>query len=280
MIELLSDFAVHRSNRRRSSRFRAVIEVLDSRQLMATGITGIVNPVTGTSGLPLPVLIRSDNPDINGTPAPIGTPIPLVTLTNSSTSTLATTGYAGTVDWGDASPIDPAVFIEASDSVSQSPSVNQLIVNGPEHTYILPGIYAITVSVSAPGDTAPTVYHSTATIVAPVPNYGLLLTGQLNPLSDTGSSNSDYVTANNTPNFFGVTEPGLTVLLYATSAATNQILTVGSGVADSFGVWRITTVPFVNGSYVINAQSFGTNGENGPWLHHGTNPQHRLSGHR
>ena len=47
--------------------------------------------------------------------------------------------------------------------------------------------------------------------------------------------------------------PGASVTLAATSNQTGQTLVVGSGVADAAGNWSITTVPFVDGSYMITA---------------------------
>ena len=238
---------------RRPSQLAALVERLDARLLMATNLNGTPIPVMGNPGTPLRVTVFNPVP-ISGTGgastelAPVGTPIPLVLL-NSAGESLDVTGYRGTVDWGDGSPVDAAVFgsyglLYPTDQIGSAQ-----YANGPEHTYQAIGNYPITVTVAAPGDTSQTVFTTTATIT-PAP---LTITGQLNPQSDTGFFNNDSVTAINTPNYFGTTTPGAAVTLAATSDLTGQTLVVGSGVADSSGNWSITTVPFVDGSYSLTA---------------------------
>ena len=244
--------------KRRPTRFRAVVEALDSRLLMASGVTGLAEAVSGSASSPL-LTLQDNIPPVSGlggflpSEAPVGTPIPLVRLFGPTADTLSASGYSGTVDWGDGSPVDPALFGNfVLTTPIQLPS-NTLLVSGPDHTYKTPGNYNITVSVTGPGDSAPTVYHDSAGI-APA------ITGRLNPSSDTGYFANDNVTSVNTPNFLGTAAPGATVALSATSNATGQTLVVGTGVADASGVWGITTVPFVDGSYTINAQATDPSG--------------------
>ena len=244
-----------RSANRRPTRLRAIVESLDTRLLMASGITGTVEMINGTTGGPLPVLGNVSYPTSEVAFAPVGTPVPLVELTSSATGPLSSTGYSGTVNWGDGSPVDSALFgtfIPAYTSF-QVPPANTLQVNGPDHTYKTPGTYPVTISVNEPGDSAPTVFHATATIT-------LGIEGKLNPASDTGYFNNDYVTSINTPNFSGTTEPGASVVLSATSNATGQTLIVGTGVADASGAWSVTTVPFADGTYAINAKATDPSG--------------------
>jgi hypothetical protein len=65
------------------------------------------------------------------------------------------------------------------------------------------------------------------------------LTGQLDPASDTGVSNSDRVTRDNTPTFHGHAAPGSTVVLLS-QARGGGPAEVGRAQADSFGQWSIT----------------------------------------
>ena len=240
--------------RRRPSRLAAMVEALDPRLLMATNVAGTPLAVSGTPGNPLQVEKFTPRPvgGLGGSPstvyAPIGTPIPLVSLDNAG-QTLDVSGYSGTVNWGDGSATDSAIF--GTYGLLTANDQNGLVqyVHGPEHTYAAVGSYPITVTVTAPGDTTSTVFTTMATIT-PVP---LTISGGLNPASDTGFFNNDSVTAITTPNYLGTTLPGASVTLSATSDQTGQTLVVGTGVADASGNWNITTVPFVDGSYSLIA---------------------------
>jgi len=249
--------------RRRPTRFRAAVETLDARRLMAAGLTGVVSAISGSAGFPLPVHGPLVEPPFGTLGAlyplePVGTPVPLVTLTGSSTGPLSSTGHSGTVDWGDGSATDAALFGTFTPPGLIPQPANTLFVDGPDHTYQTPGNYPITVSVMGPGDSAPTAYHTTAYIA-------LRVTAQLNPASDSGVSNTDFITSVNTPNFFGTTEPGAMVLLYAQDAL-HQVsaISVGFAVADAMGHWSITTSPLPDGSYnfIVGAadKQFNTGG--------------------
>ena len=240
----------------RMTSFRAGVERLDRRELMAAGVTGTVIPVNGNVGTPLLVEnIQDYMPGLGGVPLePVGTPIPLVRLTTTA-STLPATGYTGTVDWGDGSTPDAAQFGQDKSSSSLGVPANELDVNGPEHTYTTPGTYTITVSVTGPGDTAPTVSTTTATI-STAPG----VTGQINSAIVGALVANHAITADKTPNFTGTTQPGATVVLTAESFATAQSLVVGTAVADAAGNWSITTVPFVDGTYVFTATATSTFG--------------------
>ncbi len=121
----VSEFFGDSQARRRANRFQAVVETLDARQLMAAGITGVAGSITGAAGYPLTVKVYTGVPPTGGgtglTLAPVGTPVPLVTLTSSATGTLAATGFVGTVDWGDGSAVDTALFGTFSRSAAIQP---------------------------------------------------------------------------------------------------------------------------------------------------------------
>jgi VCBS repeat-containing protein/autotransporter-associated beta strand protein len=84
----------------------------------------------------------------------------------------------------------------------------------------------------------------------------------LDPNSDTGVSNSDGITKDNTPTFFGTTRANLQVKLYVRpwgSGATP--MQVGTTTADSQGNWRITSNLLPDGHYEVLAAAFRPNGQ-------------------
>ena len=190
--------------------------------------------VSGTAGNPV------DSPI--GTSGPLGptaTTVPLLNLDGTATS-LPITGATATINWGDGSALDAASLFG---SLGIEDGSRGLAIYGPQHVYASPGTYLITIALTDPS----AAYQTTATIARAI-------TGQLNPLSDSGVSSSDGITNVTTPNFVGTTTPGGTVVLYATSAANpNFTIPVGVGMADASGNWSISTVPFADGSYTIVA---------------------------
>ncbi len=237
------ELSINRPSRRHSTRFRAIVEVLDARRLMASGVTATtLVGASAVAGSPL----QFEVPPTYDFFAPVGTPLPLVVLTSSAGS-LSAAGYSATINWGDGSPIETATINSQADGT--------LVVIGSDHTYQTPGTFQPAVSVTAPGDSAPTVYHALATVSAPV----VSITGQLNPLSDSGVSNTDGITNINTPNFFGMTQPGATVVVYASTNASRYTVRVpvGTGVADTAGRWSINTILLNDGEYLMSAEATG-----------------------
>jgi hypothetical protein len=77
--------------------------------------------------------------------------------------------------------------------------------------------------------------------------------------SDSGRSNTDNVTNVTTPTFSGTATAGLTVTLYKGATV------LGTGVADSAGVWTITsTTPLAHGQHYVYAKAKDTAGNESP----------------
>ena len=239
--------------RRPASGFRASVEVLDARQLLAAGVTA--TPLTvyydQVAGQPI-ATIDPANPDL---PQTSGRPVPLALLVGAS-GTLSADGYRATVDWGDGSAVDAASFTHSGIYDTNNPAY--LFVQGPDHAYQAPGTYTISVAVTGPGDETPTVVRTTAHVVAPY----VTLSGQLNPASDSGLSDADGVTNINTPNFAGTTQPGATVVLNVYNingfVGTNRV--IGVGTADAAGHWSITAAPLADGTYSVGVTALGAFG--------------------
>jgi hypothetical protein len=67
-------------------------------------------------------------------------------------------------------------------------------------------------------------------------------------------SNTDAITKNNQPNFFGTSEPLSTIQLFAQTAGNAPVLE-GQTEADSSGAWSITSDKLADGSYTITVMA-------------------------
>jgi VCBS repeat-containing protein len=86
-------------------------------------------------------------------------------------------------------------------------------------------------------------------------------TVDLNPASDTGVSSTDRITRDTTPNFFGTTGPGLTVVLYAQLVSDPGTPTeVGQTTADSAGNYSVAPSPLADGVYAFAVGAFRNGG--------------------
>jgi hypothetical protein len=155
------------------------------------------------------------------------------------------TDYTATIDWGDGTP--PSLGV-----ITDQPGGHEVV---GQHNYIDSrvnggsGIFNVTVTIHDDGGTLARVV-STAT----VNDIPITLLGKLNPASDTGVSNTDAITKDNQPNFFGTSEPDSTVQLFAQSGVNPPVLE-GQTEADSSGAWSITSNKLADGSYTITVMA-------------------------
>ena len=85
-------------------------------------------------------------------------------------------------------------------------------------------------------------------------------TPDMNAGTDSGSSNTDNLTNDNTPTFEGTAEAGSTVTLYDTDGTT----LLGSGTADGSGNWSITVSALTQGTHSITARATDAAGNTSP----------------
>lgn len=76
--------------------------------------------------------------------------------------------------------------------------------------------------------------------------------------SDTGISNSDNITSDNTPTFSGTATAGYTVTLYSSGSV------VGTTTADGAGNWSITTTTLADGAHTMTAKAVDGTGSQSP----------------
>lgn len=94
--------------------------------------------------------------------------------------------------------------------------------------------------------------------VTPIPPT----TVQLEPSSDTGDSQTDRITSDTTPTFFGTTVPGVQVVLYAQMAGSSAPPTpVGQTIADANGNYFVRSSPISDGLYAFSVAAFRSSGQ-------------------
>ena len=173
---------------------------------------------------------------------------PVASFTDSSTSATASDFNDVTIYWGDGTPA-------TSGTISQPGGAGTAFVVSGTHTYADAGVnggigtYPITVNVHAADGLTVTITNTAN--IADVP---LIVTGKLNPASDSGISNSDNITNVVQPNFLGTTnQPDATVTLFAQASGGAPVV-IGQGVSNANDAWSITAnYVLAIGTYVITA---------------------------
>ncbi len=84
-----------------------------------------------------------------------------------------------------------------------------------------------------------------------------ILTGSLDAASDSGGSNSDGITNDNTPTFRGTGAAGQTVRLLVRPEGTTISLLIGQTTAAADGTWAITATTLPDGTHTFFATSEG-----------------------
>jgi hypothetical protein len=155
--------------------------------------------------------------------------------------------YTATIDWGDGTP-------SSVGTISQPGGPGTAFIVTGSHTYADSGVnggigtFPITVTVHEDGGKSLTIANT-----ANIADVAINLTGQLNPISDSGASNSDAITNVKQPKFFGTSEPFSNIVLFAMPPG-GAPFQIGQTEAKSDGSWRISSnVSLADGSYTIIA---------------------------
>ncbi len=178
-----------------------------------------------------------------------GTPVfdnkPVASFTDGNTAATVS-DFTAMIDWGDGTPM-------TAGTVAAGTTAGTFIVSG-SHTYADSGVnggsgtYPIQVFIQDVDGSRLTVTNT-----ATVADNPIVLTGKLNPASDSGESNTDDITDVTQPDFFGTSEPYSHVSLFATLAG-GSATPIGQVQAGSDGAWNIVSdVPLADGSYTITA---------------------------
>ncbi len=173
--------------------------------------------------------------------------VPVATFTDSG-GPEDPLNYVATIDWGDGKPTTTGTIVLGSDGVT-------FTVLG-SHTYESPGVYNVNVVVTDDGGAR--LHVVTTATISEVP---FVITGRLDPASDSGISNSDNITNVVQPTFNGTSEPGSIINLYVSNQ--NPPMLIGSGVTDASGHWSIrSTVALADNAYVVTATATDPNNLN------------------
>jgi uncharacterized repeat protein (TIGR01451 family) len=157
--------------------------------------------------------------------------------------------FEATIDWGDGTPL-------TAGTVGQPGGVGTAFVVSGSHTYADSGVnggsgsFAIQVFVHD-DDGAQLTVNNTASVA----DRPIVLTGQLNPISDSGlSTGTPNVTNVRQPDFFGTSEPFSVVTLDASLLPSGPLVPIGQVQAGSDGSWNIVSkAVLADGHYAITA---------------------------
>src|SRR5205823_4893331 len=100
-----------------------------------------------------------------------------------------------------------------------------------DHTYAVSGAFPVRVTINEVGVGAVATTAATATVAVRV----IPLTGGLDPLSDSGSSNADGVTNVTQPRFLGTAAPGAVITLLAQGSGQAAPTPIGQTTTNASG---------------------------------------------
>ncbi len=161
---------------------------------------------------------------------------------------LTEASYNSTISWGDGHSSLGTVEANGNGGFS----VVGTNVYQTASTTLLPVVVTIVRNVD--GNTI--TVNSSASVVS----GSNVLSGQLDPLSDTGVSNSDGITAINQPTFTGTALPYAIVQLYGRRSDQAQPVLLGQAVTSVTGIWQMSVGALADGVYSFTAAQIPTTG--------------------
>ena len=236
-----------------------------------TDVGGATTVISGSAVIvDAPLTATTPQPTVNTTeaalfPVPVFAPPvfsgPVGEFTDGNplppTGSSSIADFTATIDWGDGTASTAGTILALLGTTTPTYEVTG------SHTYADAGVnggtgtYTIQVLVQDVGGSRLTITNT-----AHVADIPITVTGQLNPASDSGVSDTDDITNVTQPNFFGTSEPLSHVTLSATPIGGGLSQTLGTVQAGSDGSWNITSgVALADGSYQITATAVDQFGE-------------------
>lgn len=214
-----------------------------------------VDANTVTSDVVATRLVFSTQPvptTLNNAVSTAFTTVPVVRAVDANGTT--DTGYGTSITLSEANGAGSAALTGTSDTdgnaatVTRTPTTGTVTFTGLTATYTAAGSSNETFNLRASSGALTTADSSQITVLVDTTPPDAPSTPDLATASDTGSSNTDNITSDNTPTITGTAEANSTLVL--TSSVNG---TVGSTTVDGSGNWSVTTSTLSAGSHTITA---------------------------
>ncbi len=162
-----------------------------------------------------------------------------------TTTTGDETSFPALIDWGVGQTSQGTVTPQST----PTGGLATFAIQG-SHTYLVPGSYTITVTLSdQTGDTFTST--STADVVNTGSNFNF--SGMLSQIPGNGPNAAQGYTDTNRPTFSGTVAPFSTVKLFARPSAYDANEPLGTAIASGSGQWNLATGPLADGIYTVTA---------------------------
>jgi hypothetical protein len=215
-----------------------ITRMIDGQSAIATSSAVIVAPSITASGT---TIIATAEQPFTGT----------VAMFSDGTPGAVPSDYHASISWGNGQSAVGMVVASGPGSFN---------VVGSTVFGISPSNVQIVVTIVRNSDGVTATANSAGIITSASTTLG----GELNPLSDTGVSNTDGVTAINYPSFFGTATPYAVVQFYARRIDQAQPVLLGQAVASASGSWNFAVGALPNGAYTFSVAQLPTNGSPTP----------------
>ncbi|WP_299988360.1 Ig-like domain-containing protein [uncultured Pontibacter sp.] len=194
---------------------------------------------------------------------PVGTAL----SSNANLSNLALSGTTLSPDFNVNTTSYTASVANAATSVTATPTKEDanatVSING---TMLASGVTSKAVNLNVGSNTITVIVTAqngstktyAVTVTRAAPSLAAPTTPDLSSASDSGLSNNDNITNDNTPTFVGTATSNTTVKLYANGTV------VGTATANGSGNWTITTSALAEGAYTITAKAADGAGNESP----------------
>ncbi len=226
---------------------------------------------TGTDSVTVTVTRLTNNQSATATTTAV---VVAPTITATGTTIVATAGqtFTGTVAiFSDSTPgTIPADYHASISWGNGQSSVGTIVANATGGFNVVGTTYfgsassgeMILVTIVRNSDGATATANSTGIVVSATATLG----GELDPLSDTGVSNTDGVTAINFPSFIGTATPYAVIQFYSRGVSQAQPVLLGQAVANNLGQWNFAVGALPDGAYTFSVAQIPTNGPPSPMV--------------
>ena len=212
---------------------------------ISVNVVNLANGISGGATTQATVAAAMTTSSLVGTGGPIVTTAGetfsgrVASFSDSSSKPSTNPGdFPATIDWGDRQ--GPTTATVVYDPVSMN-----FAVYGSKNYAVPPGIYPVTVTVSAK---QPFTINSSAAVYA--------FTGALGSPIGPGSTSTNK----NQPTFLGTAEPNAIVRLFGQKPDGSPAIPLGETVAGSNGAWKLTALPLPDATYSLIGVAVPTTG--------------------